>query len=444
MKLIPLLFLTAVSSYIIPDEGTLELKKSVYSKLAMNLPSVQIAYLGEDFGIGLIATQDIKRGHIIGATPAIFLLTSFDDYPFKSYLKKGPQALSLLGRFVYEKFINNSRDYINTYVKTLPSEINNVFNWTAEEYRYLSSSIHGGLSLKSPLDYEKGWEIYYEGISRYPGITSLCPACLEKDVYTWAYTIVFSRAYDIVKYVWKQLRGLPVAAGDDIIYGAVFIPMLDLINHSPIPVKYKKDPKDVGLKFQVSGSPGAVLVAEGDFPAGSEITFAYGEKRNLELYIPYGFFIKNNLDEYTTAAMGRVENCLETLLKESNACLFKLRVYEINQNLLYMIRKFYSSSEVPLLSSDSETLSYYDSLDGSGETKSNFITSILQYHSSIFKNIESSCAFPFREVSRRLQSTYTNKRMRDVDEMCYESHMAFFKHIRRSDRLLYRELGLLK
>lgn len=448
MNLVPLLFLTAVYCFTIPDEGTLELKKLVYSKLLINLPSVQIAYLGEDLGIGLIATQDIKRGQAIGATPAQFLLTSFDDYPFKNYLKKGPQALSLLGRFVYEKFVNNSKDYTNLYIKTLPNEINNIFNWTAEEYQYLSSSLPGGLSMRSPLDYEEGWELYYQGISRYPGIAHICPACLEKDVYTWAYAIIFSRAYDISKPVWKQLRGLPVVAEDETIYGAVFIPMLDLVNHGPVPVMYKKYTQEAGLKFQVPQNPAAVLIAERDFPAGSEITFSYGEKRNIELYIPYGFYIKNNLDEYVPIILGRAENCLETILERSDECLFKLRVYEINQNLVYMIRKFYTHLDLPLLSSESEALSYYESLDGSGETKSNFITSILQYHSSVIQRIEQNCNFPFREVSRRLQAPYTNKRIRDVDEMCYESHMAFFKHIRLSDRLalklLYRDLGLSK
>ena len=446
MNLIPLLFLTAVYSFTIPDESTHELKKFVYSKLANYIPSGQIAYLGENRGIGVIATQDIKRGQVLGATPAEFLVTSFDDYPLKNYLKKGPHALALIGRFVYEKFINNSKDYINLYIRTLPSEVNLVFNWTAEEYGYLRSSFPG--AIKSPADYEEGWELYYEGITRYPGMSNLCPACLEKDVYTWAYAQVFSRAFDIVKTVWKQLRGLPVVAGDETVNGAAFIPMLDLVNHSPIPVKYKKDTSDVGLRFQVSSSLAAVLIAQKDFPAGSEISWAYGESRNIELYISYGFYLKNNIDEYIPIYTVLTENCLETILEQSNLCLFKLRVYEINQNLLYLFRKLYSSSDMPLLSSESELLSYYNSLDGSGETKSNFINSILLYHSSVSNKIESGCTLPFREVSRKLKGPYTNKRMRDVDEICYESQMAFFKHIRRSDRLalklLYRELGLLK
>jgi hypothetical protein len=57
--------------------------------------------------------------------------------------------------------------------------------------------------------------------------------------------MVDTRAFGQNYCQWKKLKGKTCTANDEETYGATMYPLLDLINHSPTPVKYKDDPYTV-------------------------------------------------------------------------------------------------------------------------------------------------------------------------------------------------------
>lgn len=59
----------------------------------------------------------------------------------------------LIGRIIYEKFVNNQRNDRWNYVDFLPTEINTIVNWTAEEFNHMDDKMGYLINLDPSYDF---------------------------------------------------------------------------------------------------------------------------------------------------------------------------------------------------------------------------------------------------------------------------------------------------
>ena len=198
-----------------------------------------------------------------------------DDMPD---LLNYPDEILALGLMYARKPLQQNDDVVINddyslldHVKTLPLTFNTTLYWTDEEIVSLkpTNTFHLTRLMKNQITNDWG-NIHQELSQQYPELLSH----ITLDLYTWAISVVYSRAVGITR-GGKWIRCIP--------------PVLDMANHSPIENKEAADTFSYNEVEDTINFSTAVLTEP-----GSECFAIYGKYPNGKLAFTYGFAIFNN------------------------------------------------------------------------------------------------------------------------------------------------------
>ena len=197
--------------------------------------------------------------------------------------------------------------------------------------------------------------------------------------------MLLSRAIEMNYCDLKKHHKLTCETGDEDIKAFKMCPLLDLVNHKPLPLKYRG--QHIGPIRILEDGTSSVMLADRDFKPGQEIFWnQHGLFRtpNIELLYGGGFVIDKNLDEYFTLHLTD-EVCDYKNIPDK--CKFEVNSYEINDFFLYKVRclfyKYTVNKEIP--ENIGNYLTYYKSLPKTNknpkhESRIDFYESFFFYH----------------------------------------------------------------
>lgn len=280
------------------------------------------------------ASSNIKKGSPLLEVPADDIITTFDDFPWKSQYQNESSTMIASAILISYKMDNSSSLSRSLYINNFNSDIEPPGYWLEDELKvWLTKFVEfpNRVRTKFP-EFDK----YKEIAMKIEGLRSLA---YEVKSYAWAQAFTLQHGIRITKKDWKTLRGINVENGDENIIGFAFVPLFELFNQYQTP-----DNNHIDGKYPVEFIKGKVILsAQKDFGYGEETLVPYLHKNNHELVEDFGFSIPFNRHEYIEITVPVYsELCKNT----DNGCTFRVGTVELNENLV----KFYADKKNPLIS----------------------------------------------------------------------------------------------
>lgn len=229
----------------------------------------------EGKGLGLEVQKDLNPGEFVICTKKHEKITSIDEYELSKYTSQLDGFGKLKVRVLYHKFMSNQSDFFTTYIKTLPN--------TFFHYKQISQSHKDLLTNLTLMDFEyedsDSDEKYNEIKSALKDVEGVPDEMLDFESYMWAHFIVRSRNY--AYYINETKIN-------------VLIPVLDLGNHYPNPIKYRDD-----WFLNTSGTEDC-LVTFWPLNKGDEYVYQYSSHSSINFFLGYNIILENSPYDYIT------------------------------------------------------------------------------------------------------------------------------------------------
>jgi hypothetical protein len=157
------------------------------------------------------------------------------------------------------------------HVKTMPTQFDTTVYWSDEELAEVKSCMVFHLTGMMKRQIQNDYMSIHEPLSQnYPEVLE----GMSIHLYTWALTVVYSRALDITRGK-KHVR--------------VIVPILDMANHNP---HAAEEPSDT--LFYDDEKDVVQLLSATDLKTGEECFIVYGKYPNAKLLFNYGFALLDN------------------------------------------------------------------------------------------------------------------------------------------------------
>eukprot|EP00981_Chlorochromonas_danica_P013408 scaffold6314_cov273-Ochromonas_danica.AAC.21 len=262
------------------------------------LPSIEF-HDQEDAGVGILTNDFVTKGSPLIQVPFqstinVETVTQFEPlkviFAENEGLLNYPDEVLAIGLvFAMLHLMKGETDACpwSAHVQTMPTHFNTPIFWEDEEVDYLKGTILPSLvnMLKRQIlgDYQS---IYEPLTSSYPDLLG----GLTIDLYTWALSVIYSRALDISRHG-QSMRCI--------------VPLLDMANHHyysnhhPQQQQNSVEEEEVLLHPQDTfhydeESDSVWLTAGSDLLPGREVHAVYGHYCNAKLLYTYGFVVTPN------------------------------------------------------------------------------------------------------------------------------------------------------
>lgn len=387
-------------------------------------------------GLGCKLTSDAPIGTTVLEISNQYVITSLHPFPLSPYLQNFSNDEILIARILYEKFLGSRGNLITEYIHTLPVQgIKNPVLWTPDhintfqKYKPLEINISDLIpDLSVP---------HSRYLSAVQPLQNIPKGMLELDAFKWAYSILSSRSFKVSLEAVVSLYPtyfIPFNVRNQV-YVSILIPVLDLINHCPLPPYIQPI---IPLKLN-SSSQTIELVTDRNQTAGQELVNFYGMKNNLEHIQAGGFVVKRNPYEYFYISASSSSLCYGYKMDEQ--CIYRMFPYSLNSEYLQYLRESASGVKCVEFSDMRDLVNYYGDLPEyarrSLETRSTMLGAVRRYRITLDKSPD--WVVPLRQV-RRDAAHITE----DIDRMIMDyavwSRVSALKHISHVERLLLRLL----
>jgi len=430
MERLALFTLLALNAYsAIPEVFSPERKIEIFESFSEGLFKSKLQHFGEHKGFGIIATDYIKVGEPIAREIKYNKHVTFETFEWYPYFSDVEEIVLVVGRLVYERLVNTKNADSNFFAHLPPSQVETVHNWTESEKDYLDSCFQIKLRITSPIDYEKGKNIYLKTVEQIPEIKNICPQCLTEEAWMWGFMTALSRRFSITKANWKFINNYAFSDFEKNIEGSAFLPLLELFNHMPRPFRSRKVDTHMGVVFSPPGH--ATLFSDREFQPGEEVFWRYNDYDNFKLFLNYGFILEENIDDRMTVYVNGNHPCPGNKItyRVEGKCTFEPPVYQLDQYLLKYLILNYGNANVKG-NIDLEVL--YEQYP---DLRPATLKSLNGYRSVISRNSVSRCLKSYRLISRKLKSfNYESESYRTVDKLCKATYWTFFEHLKLVDR----------
>ena len=379
----------------------------------------EIVYIGEKGGYGLKATKDIHYGDTIMVIPPIFMLSSFDIYPWSGKLESYTHDFRLVIRLLYEKFVIQDNSNRKLVIDSLPKTFSTVFSVTEEQklkFRDYFGNSNIGLPVNCTSDYELFIKIQDKEIKK-------CKECFKQNNFLWACQISLTRAYLFKKSDFMILSQNKVIRASENVRGSALIFGVDMFNHYPRP-ELKNKSGGHGIKY--IGEPAQInVVADRTFLAGDEVFMSYGSKSNYELYLIHGFIIENNTDDFGIIGVPSDGSDCESFSQIYKFCEFFIRAKKLSAEIANYL--FFRLTGTKTLIKD-----VYEIFEKTDETifKAKNLVAVFTKYKSILKS------YSLNKCKGEIKTGKNIENLDTLDRLCQESHKLFISHTLRLDHLL--------
>lgn len=415
---------------VIPETFTPQEKREALEELSKNLFKSRIEYLGEEKGLGVIATEDIEIGDLIAHEKEHLAPVSFETFEWSAYFEKESEIVFAVARIIYERLVNMKQAKSNLWAHIPSSTIETIHNWTEPELEYFNKQFSFSIKILDT-EFEVSTQKYSETIHKIPGIHTMCPMCLTKEAWVWGYATIQSRRFSTTKYLWKLFNNYKYSEEDKNSKITVIMPSIESFNHMPIPLNSKTHNLTTGVQFYSNNS--AALYSEKNFKKGEEVCFEYDKHSNLKLLMSYGFVLDRNVNDIILVSRTKTGDCPDNLYKATalGKCIFTSKVFELDQKLLKYI--LMSNTRVE------DNLEFEELFEKNPGLRSTLVHALQGYRFTQINSSLTRCLENYEAVKQRLtESLYNNHRYKLIDRLCASSYWSFFQHLKLVDRTLLK------
>ena len=378
-------------------------------------------------GFSIALEKNVMKGTCVSGVSTKDLLTSRDPYVLTPFVKSLEEYEQLAVRIIYERMQpRDPGNYIREYVHFLPTDFDMPMFWTNEDFELLEQ--HSLEPLKrEELHLYNLEKSHARVVKALQGAANLPPGLLEPEALKWALGVCMSRSYSDGGEAMKRAFGLEHEKRN---YHSL-IPVLDLVNHAPLPVKGRATRVTV---FQiVMGADNSIcLRAPFNQKAGRHFLGNYGNYPNHRLVRDYGFALERNLDDFIQLAMPFLDFCAGK--RQSNLCLYSTPVYQLSvpalQHFLREKAHFTTRSDISL-----DDL-FHQVSTALGSKPSKLTSAILTYRSHVLGQLTKT---PVRTLLRARKDCQAY-RCQLVHTYAISQRLGRLLHVRQVERRL---LGLL-
>jgi hypothetical protein len=238
----------------------------------------------ESSGVGLYAKKNISKKTVLLEIPYRSCMSvdsivnsSCGESKFKAIFVDNPGLLDysdevLALGLMYAKLHpeDEACDWLE-HVNVMPTAFDTTVYWSDEELAEVKNCMVFQLTGLMKGQIQRDYVSIHEPLSQnYPDVFD----GMNIHLYTWALTVVYSRALDITRGT-KHVR--------------VIVPILDMANHNP---NAAEEPSDT--LFYDDARDVVQLLSASDLKAGEECFIVYGKYCNAKLLFNYGFALLDN------------------------------------------------------------------------------------------------------------------------------------------------------
>jgi hypothetical protein len=417
--------LTGVTAYMVPQTMELSESNAFYTKhLSTLAPKLQLGFYKQR-GSGLKAVSSIEEGETVLEVPWEYVISGEEPYYFSSYMKEGNLQIFLLGRLMFEKFMqDNSTSFINNYVHSLPVSLKNYPSWTPDQRELLTSHLFSH-EYQDPelIRFESLFEEFKKQIAGLPKINH---AMILRDSWAWAVSLVKSRAYRSKLADWGRIMNKTYSEEDSDKTMYLMVPLFDLINH---------DAKGIGSVEVQLTTKSFLVKAKRRIEAGEEVLLNYGVNHNIQLLKDYGFFVKANPLNVLTVTSLNATDCFGE--SHGSSCIYHINSTGYSEPLLRLFRKTSAGGDVLALE-DNWYSNYYSLAHVSNsETRVSLGRALKNYrHMLETKHHERPDMQSLRGKLDSYESSQQVERM--ILEFLLDEHRDFYRHLDHIDRMLFK------
>jgi hypothetical protein len=284
-----------------------------------------------------------------------------------------------------------------------------------------------------PIDCEGDYDSFVRIASQIEDIGK-CEECLNKNTWMWSCMALLTRTITIEKSMWGKFHNIKVLDQQKRDLGPVIIPGLDLMNHISLPIIMKKTSKKNFIEFnhntlQIEYSSQMI------FKKGYEIFNSYGEQRNIDLLIAYGFYVKGNNEDFLYFYKPSVMGSCKNFDHDTGNCIFELYPLSLNLELLNVIFKESLRISMYVYNLDDVIKKAHKTDNGKVLVKG-----LIEYRKDIVTGDVEKCKVGLREIRRNKGEEKRTHVFEDIDGVCEEMHKTFYYHLKRTDRALLKLL----
>lgn len=380
----------------------------------------KLVYIDKNSGYGLRATKDIHYGETIMVIPPIYMLTTFDKYPWLGKFESYSSEFRLTIRLLYEKFVVQENSNRKLLIDSLPKNFSNAFTYSEEQKfkfgEYFSKNIQYNFPVNCISDFDLFIKFADKNIKN-------CIECLKYENFLWACQAIFTRAYTYYQFDHYLLTQNKVLNVGENTKGTALILGADMFNHYPM-AGFENFVDDYGINYV--GDPAHVDIrADRTILAGEEVFISYGPKTNLELYLIHGFIVENNKDDYGIIGIPSDGKNCENYKKRYKTCEFYIKAEELSAEIVnYLFMK--------LTSTQPQVKDFFDLFEkwDQGIIEAKNLIRVL----NTYKIVLDSYSINRCKSEIKVRSKLENNDL--VEKLCQESHKLFISHMLRLDYYL--------
>ena len=317
-----LLCLALVQAFELPQLMTFEERFQFVNSIRAIHHGAEVVY-DSKLGFSIALTKNVLKGDCVSGAYPKDALTSRDPYTLTPFVLHLEEYEQLAVRLAYERLLpRNKSSHIREYVHFLPANLDMPLFWTDEEFELLEQHTLDSLSRQDLRRYNLQ-EIHSRVVRALGRVAGLPPGMLEPEALKWGLGIAMSRSYGDGGEVTKRAFGLENETRS---YQSL-VPVLDLVNHAPLPVKVRATRVSV---FQVFLEENNWICLRAPFKqkAGRHFLGNYGNYANWRLVQDYGFAFERNLDDIIQLSLPFIDFCGGKVL--DGLCHYSTPVYQLS------------------------------------------------------------------------------------------------------------------
>ncbi|OMJ83332.1 hypothetical protein SteCoe_15796 [Stentor coeruleus] len=426
-----LTWIITISGYSVPVTISQTEESQIISILNSFYNNAYIRKFPDPYNYAIIADKDIGYNNNILSVPIEYLITGFDVFPWSRYIEDLENHMKLALRLIYEKFVNGKRDMGNLMVHFFPTSFSGFFNYTDEEKAYFSL-MFDRRSLVFPIDCEEDYDYFIRITSQIEDMKK-CEECIKKDTWMWSCMALLTRTITIEKSMWGKFHSIKVVDEQKRDLGPVIVPGLDLMNHIPLPIIMKKTVKKNFIEFN-DNTLQLEYSSQMVFKKGNEVFTSYGEQRNIDLLIAYGFYVKENNEDFLYFYKPSVVGSCRNFDYDTGNCIFELFPLSLNLELLNVIFK---ESMISMYVYNLDDIIKKAHKTDNGKV---LVKGLIEYRENIVTGDVEKCKVGLREIRRITEKEKRAGNFKDINGVCEEMHKTFYYHLRKADRALLKLL----
>lgn len=421
-----LLCLALVQAFELPQLMTFEERFQFANNSRAIHHGAKVVY-DSKLGFSIVLTKNVAKGDCVSGAYTKDALTSRDPYrltPFVQLLKEHEQ---LAVRLVYERLLPREKgNNIREYVHFLPVKFEMPLFWTDEEFELLEQHTLDSFSRQELRMYDLK-EIHSRVVRALGRVADLPPGMLEPEALKWGLGIAMSRSYSDGGEIMKRAYGLE----NEIRNYQSLVPVLDLVNHAPLPAKVRATRVTV---FQVSLGENNWICLRAPFKqrAGNHFLGNYGNYANWRLVKDYGFALERNLDDIIKLSLPFIDFCGGRVLDDQ--CHYSTPIYQLSvpalQHFLREKAQFKVNSDISI----DDLFNRVSKALGSQHSKLTF--AVLSYRNNVLGQLIKT---PLRTLFRERENCQAY-RCQLIFTYAISQRIGRLLHVRQVERKL---LGLL-